>query len=92
VRGEDSRTRGADGKLPLHWFDVPSRAIVSFAGIWRSLEDGRAFAFMTTDSNALVAPIHPKAMPVLLHPEDEERWLTDPWDSACEMASPFRRS
>ena len=26
------QTRGADGKLALHWFDMPNRPIVSFAG------------------------------------------------------------
>ena len=43
---EYGQTRTADGKLPLHWFDVPSRPIVSFAGVWRPLEGGAAvFAF-----------------------------------------------
>ncbi|WP_277978857.1 SOS response-associated peptidase family protein [Sphingomonas phyllosphaerae] len=37
---EYGQDRGADGKLPLHWFDVPSRAIVSFAGVWRPTEQG----------------------------------------------------
>ena len=32
---EYGQVRGDDGKLPLHWFDVPSRPIFSFAGIWR---------------------------------------------------------
>ncbi|MFG6284821.1 SOS response-associated peptidase family protein [Sphingomonas sp. S6] len=26
---------GEDGKKPLHWFDVPSRPVFAFAGIWR---------------------------------------------------------
>lgn len=63
--------RGADGKLPLHWFDVPSRPIVSSAGVWRPTEGGAVFAFLTCEPNPLVAPIHPKAMPVVLHEEDE---------------------
>lgn len=55
---------------------MPSRPIASFAGIWRPLADGkRAYAFLTTDPNSLVAPIHPKAMPVIFHEEDEERWF-----------------
>jgi putative SOS response-associated peptidase YedK len=28
-------------------------------------------------------------MPVILHPEDHERWLTDPYATACELAHPF---
>ncbi|HEX8382884.1 MAG TPA: SOS response-associated peptidase family protein [Sphingomonas sp.] len=67
---------GPTGAKPLYWFDVPSRPIASFAGIWRPLSDGkRAYAFLTCEPNSLVAPIHPKAMPVILHEEDEQRWL-----------------
>ena len=86
---EYGQDRDADGKLPLHWFDVPSRAIVSFAGVWRPTEQGAVFAFLTCDPNPLVAPIHPKAMPVLLHEEDEERWLSCPFDEAVALAQPY---
>lgn len=86
---EYGQTRGADGKLPLHWFSVPSRPIVSFAGVWRPADGGAVFAFLTTDPNPLVAPIHPKAMPVLLAEEDEERWLTAPFDQAILLAAPY---
>ncbi|WP_272944256.1 SOS response-associated peptidase family protein [Sphingomonas phyllosphaerae] len=61
------------GKRPLFWFDVPSQPIVSFAGVWRPIEGGAVFAFLTTDLNPLVALSHPKAMPVLLDEEDEDR-------------------
>ncbi|MGN7161692.1 SOS response-associated peptidase [Sphingomonas sp. SAFR-052] len=86
---EYGQIRGDDGKLPLHWFDVPSQPITSFAGIWRPTDEGAVFAFLTTEPNAIVAPIHPKAMPVLLHPEDEERWLTAPMEDALSLAEPF---
>ena len=84
---EYGQTRGPDGKLPLHWFTVPSRPITSFAGVWRPLEGGaKVFAFLTCEPNALVAPIHPKAMPVLLHQEDEQRWLNG---ELGDLVSPF---
>lgn len=87
---EYGQTRGADGKLPLHWFDVPSRPIVSFAGVWRPIHDGVAvFAFLTCEPNPLVAPIHPKAMPVLLAEEDEEKWLSCSFDEAVSLAAPY---
>jgi len=43
----------------------------------------------TCEPTPLVAPIHPKAMPVILAPEDEDRWLRDPYATACELAQPF---
>lgn len=72
-----------------HWFSVPSHGIFAFAGVWRPTEAGRAYAFLTCEPNPLVAPIHAKAMPVILHPEDYGRWLEDEQASACELAQPF---
>ncbi|MCC2976384.1 SOS response-associated peptidase [Sphingomonas sp. PL-96] len=66
---------GPKGARPLFWFDVPSRPIFSFAGIWRQVKGRAMFAFLTTEPNSIVAPVHPKAMPLILHEEDEERWL-----------------
>lgn len=86
---EYGHTRDADGKLPLHWFDVPSRPTVSFAGVWRPVEEGAVFAFLTCEPNPLVGRIHPKAMPVLLDEEDEERWLTCPFEEAIALAKPY---
>lgn len=84
---EYGQKRGADGKLPLHWFDVPSRPIFSFAGIWRPTSEGIRFAFLTCEPNSIVAPIHPKAMPVILHDDDEQRWLDGA--DAGELAQPY---
>ena len=86
---EYGSTRGPDGKLPLHWFTLPALPIASFAGVWRPLESGGVFAFLTCEPNPLVAAIHPKAMPVVLRPEDEERWLRADWEEAARFASPF---
>lgn len=80
---------GEDGKKPLHWFDVPSRPIFAFAGIWRPTERGNAYSFLTTEPNAIVEPIHPKAMPVILHIEDYERWLTEDWIHLQSVVAPF---
>jgi len=80
---------GPVGAKPLHWFSVPSRPIVSFAGVWRPVEGGAVFAFLTCKPNPLVAPIHPKAMPVLLHQEDEERWLTADVADTLSLAQPY---
>src|SRR5260370_42480406 len=63
-----------------------SRPLAFFAGIWtrwtsvRKVKEGETtnelFAILTTEPNAIVAPIHPKAMPVILtKPEEIEQWL-----------------
>jgi putative SOS response-associated peptidase YedK len=80
---------GEKGAKTEHWFSLPSSPIFAFAGVWRPLEDGRAFAFLTCDANPIVAPIHPKAMPVILHPEDYDRWLDGEVADACSLATPF---
>ncbi|WP_275588807.1 SOS response-associated peptidase [Croceicoccus hydrothermalis] len=80
---------GPKGGKPLYWFDLPSRPIFSFAGVWRPAEDGAVFAFLTTEANSVVEPIHPKAMPVILHDEDEEKWLTAQMEDALDLAEPF---
>lgn len=80
---------GEKGSKTARWFSVNDMPIASFAGVWRPTETGAAYAFLTTDPNPIVAPIHPKAMPVLLHTEDEAAWLTGDYDAACALAAPF---
>jgi putative SOS response-associated peptidase YedK len=62
---------GEPGAKNERWFSVTSSAIFAFAGVWRPLDDGRgAYAFLTCELNPLVAPVHPKAMTVMLQPDD----------------------
>lgn len=69
------------------WFKVNDAPVSAFAGIWRPSVEGNVYAFLTCEPNPLIAPIHPKAMPVILHPQDYDRWLKG--DDVTELAAPF---
>ena len=48
-----------------------------------------AMAFLTTEANDIVRPIHPKAMPVILKPDDYEQWLHGSADDARALQRPL---
>ena len=92
---EFSEWEGEAGSKRQRWFRVPSQPVFALAGLWRPLpgdllgSQGGVFAMLTCGPNALVAPIHAKAMPVVLHPEDFDRWLKAPLAEVLPLAAPF---
>ena len=75
---------------------------LAFAGIWTTWRGTRGtkanpvegehqlFGFLTTEANAVVATMHPKAMPVILRNEAEfDGWLTTPADVALVLQRPL---
>jgi putative SOS response-associated peptidase YedK len=60
----------------------------SFGGVAETTND--LFAFLTTEPNAEVKAIHPKAMPVILTtPAEIEPWPTAPTNDALALQRPL---
>ncbi|MBP2238778.1 putative SOS response-associated peptidase YedK [Sinorhizobium kostiense] len=90
-------------KRTARWFALDkSEPLAFFAGIWTpwkgergSMKNPRGgehelFGFLTCDTNEIVKPIHPKAMPVILtEPAEIELWLTAEWKDARQLQRPY---
>lgn len=90
------------GKKDIAWFALDrSRPLFAFAGLWRPWSGTRGtkakpvegdhllYSFLTTVPNAVVAPIHAKAMPVILREDDWETWLTADAAVAVKLQQPW---
>jgi putative SOS response-associated peptidase YedK len=90
-------------KKTPRWFAIDeSRPLVAFAGIWTEWTGVRGtkanpvegkhllYGFLTTVPNDIVAPVHPKAMPVILtRPDECHIWLHAPWEEAGKLQRPL---
>ncbi len=89
-------------KTPI-WFALSDdRPLFAFAGLWTPWRGVRGpksapvdgehelYGFLTTEPNAIVAPIHPKAMPVILTTAAEgDLWLWAETPDALELQRPL---
>lgn len=82
------------------FFERVDGETMCFAGIWRPwtgergtkaapvIGEHRLFSFLTTQPNAVVAPWHEKAMPVVLERADWDQWLTGSVEEALALQRP----
>ena len=71
------------------WFSVTDQPIFAVAGFWQRTAKGDGFTMVTCDPNALVAPIHPKAMITILAEADWNQWLTGSYDDIVALQRPY---
>jgi len=96
--------RDAAGKYRPIWYKLAGddpEPLSFFAGIHLQAHTGvrkikigmetiDVFAFLTTEPNAEVGAVHPKAMPVILtEPDEIEMWMSAPWEIARELQRPL---
>ncbi len=89
-------------KTPI-WFALgEDRPLFAFAGLWTRWRGARGpksapvegehelYGILTTDANAVVAPIHPQAMPVILTSQAEvDLWLEAETLAALSLQRPL---
>jgi len=80
-----------DDPEPLAFFaGIHLQAHTSVRKIKTKMETIDVFAFLTTEPNAEVGAVHPKAMPVILtQPDEIEMWMSEPWEIAKELQRPL---
>lgn len=92
---------GDKGSKRKVWFAIDeTKPLYFFAGVWTAWHgtrkksegdmDHELFGFLTCEPNAIVKPVHEKAMPVILRtPDEADQWLSAPTADALQLQRPL---
>jgi putative SOS response-associated peptidase YedK len=80
------------GKKRPYFIHRPDNGLFAFGGIWEHWQsaDGSELetaAMLTTDPNLLISTIHDRS-PVVIHPEDFDRWLDGAEENVHDLLKP----
>jgi putative SOS response-associated peptidase YedK len=71
------------------WFDLPTRPLFAFAGVWCPTGETDRFAFVTTMPNGYVASAQPKTMPMILAEDEQDFWLGGTFAEVCALSTAY---
>ncbi len=78
------------GKHP-HYIRLKTQGLLAFAGLWSTWDSGddplNTYTIITTEANKKLSPLHSR-MPVILHPENYEEWLTAESNTLSSLLTP----
>jgi putative SOS response-associated peptidase YedK len=85
-------SKGDGGKIP-YYFQLKDGRPFGFAGLWERWEKGEepveSCTLITTEANGVVGQIHDR-MPVILMPDDYDRWLDPNEQEAAKLKELLR--
>lgn len=84
-----AEAEGPEGGKTRTWISVPGVEAFTCAGIWRDSDEwGPVYSLVMTEACIDMDGIHDR-MPVILAPEDRERWTDGPLGEARQLCVPW---
>jgi putative SOS response-associated peptidase YedK len=78
-----AEAQGAKGAKTRTWLSLPDSDLFACAGVWRDSDEfGLCYSMVMTDSAGSAAQDVHSRMPVLVRPDDYERWVSAPPEEA----------